>query len=107
LRVQLREQVPWGTLDELHTPEQTRAWEAGLKLLTAAFSEAMSAGLFAEDDAEACARTATAMSQVRLVLWIDRGMRETPDQVVRAAMLQLVRTFANPEALVELSRRIG
>jgi AcrR family transcriptional regulator len=107
LRVQLREQIPWGTLDELHTPEQTRAWRAGLEMLTAAFGEAMAAGLFADDDPEACARMATAMSQVRLVLWLDRGMRQTPDQVVRAAMLQLVRTFSRPEALSRLSQRIG
>jgi AcrR family transcriptional regulator len=106
LRVQLREQIPWGTLDELHTPEQTRAWVAGLEMLTVAFREAMSAGLFADDDPEACARMATAMSQVRLVLWIDRGMRETADEVVRAAMLQLVRTFAHPVALAELSQRV-
>ncbi len=40
---------------------------------------------------------ATAMSQVRLSLWIDRNMADTPDEVALAAMLQFVRTFARPE----------
>jgi AcrR family transcriptional regulator len=102
LRVQLREGIPWGTTDELRTPEQTRAWEAGRKMMIAAFEEGMRRGLFVEDDPELCARTATAMSQVRLVLWIDREMKEHADDVTRSAMLQLVRTFARPEKVTEL-----
>lgn len=102
LRVQLREGIPWGTTDELRTPEQTRAWEAGLQMMISAFAEGMHEGLFVEDDPELCARTATAMSQVRLVLWIDREMKEHADDVARSAMLQLVRTFARPEKVAEL-----
>lgn len=94
LRLQLRERVPWGTTDELRTPEQTRAWEAGLQMLIAAFEEGMKGGDFRPDDAELCARTATAMSQVRLALWEGRGMSELPDQVAGEAMQQFVRTFA-------------
>jgi AcrR family transcriptional regulator len=102
LRVQLREGIPWGTTDELRTPEQTRAWEAGLQMMIAAFEEGMAQGLFVQDDPELCARTATAMSQVRLVLWIDRDMKEHADAVARGAMLQLVRTFAHPTKVSEL-----
>lgn len=94
LRLQLRERVPWGTTDQLRTPEQTRAWEAGLQMLVAAFDEGMRCGDFRRDDAELCARTATAMSQVRLALWEGRGMSEPPDEVAREAMQQFVRTFA-------------
>jgi len=107
LRVQLGERVPWGTTDELRTPEQTRAWVTGLQMLTAAFREAMSAGLLAVDDPELCARTATAMSQVRLVRWMDRDMADDADTVVRAAMLQFVRTFAVPERTAELSAQLS
>lgn len=107
LRVQLRERVPWGTTDELRTPEQTRAWEAGLQMMIGSFAEGMKRGLFVEDDPELCARTATAMSQVRLVLWIDRGAEESADEVARTAMLQLVRTFARPEKVAELSATIA
>lgn len=102
LRVQLREGIPWGTTDELRTPEQTRAWEAGLQMMISAFAAGMQQGLFVADDPELCARTATAMSQVRLVLWIDREMKENADDVARSAMLQLVRTFARPERVSEL-----
>lgn len=106
LRVQLREHVPWGTTDELRTPEQTRAWETGLQMLTAAFREAMTTGLLVDDDPELCARTATAMSQVRLVRWMDRDMVDGADGVVRAAMLQFVRTFARPERVAELTAQL-
>lgn len=107
LRVQLKERVPWGTTDQLRSPEQTRAWEAGLQMMIAAFTEGMNAGMFVEDDPEVCARTATAMSQVRLALWVDRNMAEDKDAVARAAMLQFVRTFVRPEHVAELSALVG
>ncbi|MBX7078353.1 MAG: TetR/AcrR family transcriptional regulator [Nannocystaceae bacterium] len=102
LAMQLRDQVPWGTTDELRTPEQTRAWQAGLQLLEATFRECMAAGLLVEDDPELCARTATAMSQVRLVRWLATGMKDDADTVARAAMQQFVRTFARPQRHAEL-----
>lgn len=105
LRLQLRERVPWGTIDELATPEQTRAWGAGLEMMVSAFREAMDAGLLVHDDPELCARTATAMSQVRLVLWLDRGMTESPDEVATAAMEQFVRTFGHPDRIPHLLGR--
>ncbi|MBK6915793.1 MAG: TetR/AcrR family transcriptional regulator [Deltaproteobacteria bacterium] len=97
LKMQLREHVPWGTTDELRTPEQTRAWEAGLQMLIAGFRSGMAEGLLEPDDPELCARTATAMSQVRLVRWIDRGMADDVESVVGAAMRQFVRTFVRLE----------
>ena len=106
LRGQLREGVPWGTTDQLRTPEQTQAWEAGRVMMTTAFAAGMDEGWFVRDDPELCARTATAMSQVRLSLWIDRDMAESPDAVARAAMMQLLRTFAEPERLAELLARL-
>lgn len=107
LRLQMQERVPWGTTDELRTPEQTSAWEAGLKMMVEAFEEGMRAGLLIEDDPELCARTATAMSQVRLVLWLDRGMTASPDEVAQAAMEQLVRTFAEPSRAASLLERLA
>lgn len=107
LRVQLRERVPWGTTDELRTPEQTRAWELGLQMLTATFGEATREGLLVDEDPELCARTATAMSQVRLAQWMDRQMVESRDDVARAAMRQLVRTFAVPERVDALLGRLA
>jgi len=106
LRIQLREQVPWGTLDELHTPEQTQAWEQGLMMLVAAFREGIAQDLLADDDPEFSARMATAMGQVRLVLWVNRGMQDAPEEVGRAAMLQFVRTFALPARVAELTERV-
>lgn len=107
LRLQLRERVPWGTTDELRTPEQTRAWEAGLAMMIAALREGMEAGLFREDEPELCARTATAMSQVRLALWVAGGMAQAPADVAMEAMRQFVRTFAADRARARLLRRVG
>ncbi len=106
LRGQLREGVPWGTTDQLRTPEQTQAWEAGRVMMMTAFEAGMHEGWFVQDDPELCARTATAMSQVRLSLWIDREMDQSPAEVTKAAMLQLLRTFAEPERLAELTARL-
>ncbi len=89
-------------LGELRTPEQTRAWEAGLQMLIAAFRSGMGEGLLEPDDPELCARTATAMSQVRLVRWIDRGMVDDAESVVGAAMRQFVRTFVRLERQAEV-----
>ena len=71
-----------------------------------AFEAGMEEGWFVRDDPELCARTATAMSQVRLSLWIDREMDQSVDEVAEAAMLQLLRTFARPEKLAELTARL-
>jgi len=106
LRGQLREGVPWGTTDQLRTPEQTQAWEAGRVMMMTAFEAGMHEGWFVRDDPELCARTATAMSQVRLSLWIDRDMDQSVDEVAEAAMLQMLRTFARPEKLAELTARL-
>ncbi|MCA9707617.1 MAG: TetR/AcrR family transcriptional regulator [Myxococcales bacterium] len=107
LRLQLRERVPWGTTDELRTPEQTRAWEAGLRMLIGAFEEGMRRGDFRRDDAELCARTATAMSQVRLALWEGRGMIEAADAVATEAMQQFVRAFGAPGRVEALLGRLA
>ncbi len=106
LEVQLREGVPWGTTDELRTPEQTRAWEAGLALMTQAFADGMRGGVFIRDDPELCARTATAMSQVRLALWVGQPQPPAPEVVARKAMSQLIRTFAAPDRVAQLTQRV-
>lgn len=108
LRLQLRERVPWGTTDDLRTPEQTRAWESGLQMLVAAFRDGIREGLFVDEDPELCARTATAMSQVRLALWLDRigQAHESHDAVAHLTMQQFIRTFASDAHRDELLARL-
>lgn len=111
LRLELREGVPWGTTDELRTPPQTRAWKTGLAMMTQAFRDGMASGLFEEDDPEICARTTTAMSQVRLALWHRAGGVPEPDVVVHRTLGQLVRTFVRGDQvgakLAWLAERLG
>lgn len=107
LRVQLHERVPWGTIDELRTPEQTEAWHTGLQMLTEAFREGMAEGLWERDDPELCARMATAMSQVRLVAWVSQSDPAPPDDVACAAMRQFLRVFASERARDLLLQRLS
>jgi len=97
LRMQLQERIPWGTTDQQRTPEQTRAWQAGLSMMMGAFKDGIAEGTFVPTDPEVAARTCTAMSQVHLAVWIDRGMPRTVDEVATEAMQQIIRTFAEPE----------
>lgn len=91
LRMHLRDGAAWATAENFATPEQADAWNAGLQMLTAAFKEGIDTGLFFADDPELLARTAVAMHQVRLVLWVKRGMKEDPRQVAADASRQLLR----------------
>lgn len=103
LRMQLQERIPWGTTDQQRTPEQTRAWQAGLTMMVAAFEDGIAEGVFIPTDPELAARTCTAMSQVHLAVWIDRGMPRTADEVAVEAMQQIIRTFADPSRAAQLT----
>ncbi len=106
LRLELREGVPWGTTDALRTPAQTRAWKAGLAMMTQTFAEGIERGLFEPDDPETCARTTTAISQVRLALWARGGGRTPPDTVVERTLAQLVRAFVRRDRIDEALARL-
>jgi hypothetical protein len=51
------------------------------------------------------ARTMIAMHQVRLADWVDRGMKDSPAQVMDAVRRQFVRTFCKPSAASEREGR--
>jgi len=93
LRMQLRDGMAWSLNDELRTDEQTEAWRQGLEMLVQTIEVATREGLLVDEDPELIARTAVAMHQVRLALWLDRGMVTAPGQVVREADRMFMRTF--------------
>lgn len=107
LRMHLRERNAWTTDEGLRSPEQTEAWKAGLALMVSGFETGMAEGIFEHDDAELMARTLLGMHQVRLALWVERGQTETPEQLSRAALRQLIRSFCPPRRVEELTAANG
>jgi AcrR family transcriptional regulator len=98
LRMHLRDGHAWASKDNLLSPEQTAAWNAGLAATKRAFEVGIKAGIYEGEEApELLARTMIAMHQVRLADWVERGMKESPDEVMRAVRRQFVRTFCKPQ----------
>ena len=97
LRMHLREGNAWAASSTLHSPEQLEAWGAGLKMATKAFENGIRAGLYVDDERpELMARTMIAMHQVRLADWVDRGMKDSVEEIIEAVHRQFVRTFCKP-----------
>jgi AcrR family transcriptional regulator len=97
LKMHLREGNTWSQPSTLRCPEQLDAWQFGLRMMSATFKAGIEQGLFVEDSPEVMARTAIAMHQVRLADWVERGMREDAERLVRLVRAQFIRTFCAPE----------
>ncbi len=102
LGMHLREGNAWSGDERLRSPEQTEAWNRGIEAMAKAFRAGMKAGVFVDDDPVLLARTTNAMHQVALSRWVDDGMTEAPEPVVRRMQQRFVRAFAVPERVVEL-----
>ena len=94
LRMHLRDGNAWSMSNTLQSPEQVQAWTEGLALITVAFRTGLAEGLYVDDEsADFLARTMIAMHQVRLADWVERGMKESVDEITGAVHRQFVRTF--------------
>jgi len=99
LRMHLRDGHVWSTASALRSPEQMNAWNEGFAMVTHAFRAAIRAGLCVDDEGpELMARTMIAMHQVRLADWVDRGMKESVEQLTQAVHRQFIRTFGTAKA---------
>jgi AcrR family transcriptional regulator len=102
LRMHLREGHAWSAASSLQSPEQLDAWSAGLKMVTEAFQAGIRNGLYIDDERpEFLARTMIAMHQVRLADWVDRGMKDSVDQVKESVARQFIRSFCKPDVARE------
>ena len=97
LKMHLLEGTAWAVDDEQRTPVQTRVWKAGLEMLVAACREGSARGMLIDEDPELMARTAVAMHQVRLSLWVSRGMVEGAEEVAQSSERLFIRMFCSPE----------
>lgn len=107
LRMHLREGNAWSSDDRLRSPEQTRAYARGIRAMVRAFRAGIDAGVFVDDDPVLLARTTNAMSQVALSRWVDEGMKEASDPLVRRMQHRFVRAFCVPERVPALLRAHG
>lgn len=99
LRMQLREGLAWGSESvAAGSRERSQAWRAGVDMLTTAFARCIERGLFVRRDPRLLARMMVAMQQVELAQWLEGGMREPHEEVLREIEVQLERSFRIPGA---------
>lgn len=99
LRMQLREGLFWGSESvAAGSRERSAAWRAGVDMLTTAFARCIERGVFVARDPRLMARMMVAMQQVELAHWLEGGMQQDPDEVVREIQAQLERSFRPAEA---------
>ena len=80
LRIHLREH-PWGLGPTRAVAEQLTAWREGLDLEASVLKAAMDLGLVVDADPWLLARCVTAVHQVLLWDWVEKGMVEPVQQV--------------------------
>ncbi|MCP4197032.1 MAG: TetR/AcrR family transcriptional regulator [Proteobacteria bacterium] len=92
LRIHLGEHA-WGLGPTRASAEQLTAWRQGLAMETVILKGAMEEGLVIEDDPERLARCVTAIHQVQLWDWVEKGMEEPPEEVaprIRKLIVQML-----------------
>jgi AcrR family transcriptional regulator len=93
LRIHLREGTAWAVLPSPSSEVQLRAWQEGQTLLSHLFARGIEEGVFLDEDPALLARTMTAMHQVLLADWMEKGMKAPPSQIIARARQFFLRTF--------------
>lgn len=100
LKMHLREQHVWSTSATLESPEQIDAWTRGLSMMSKSFELGQASGIFhADERPDLMARTTLAMHQVRLGDWVERGMVDTHEDVIRGVHRQFIRAFCTADVV--------
>lgn len=97
LQMHLQDRMAWSSSEGLRCEEQQKAWAAGLKMMVAALERGRVEGSIVDEDPELLARSALALQQVQLALWVDRGRKAPIDEVIRTAQRQLLRLVCPAE----------
>jgi AcrR family transcriptional regulator len=80
LQIHIREHA-WGLGPTRATAEQLTAWREGLELESAVLQGAMDEGIVIAEDPVLLARCITAVHQVLLWDWVEKGMKEPVNEV--------------------------
>ncbi len=92
LRIHLREHA-WGLGPTRASEGQLTAWRQGLELMKAVLQEAMDDGHIIIEDPERLARSITAVHQVHLQDWVDKGQSDTPAEVAARLRKLFIQMF--------------
>lgn len=92
----------WTAGERLPSKEQSSTAIRGAGLVQRAFSDGIAEGTFYGDDPDLMTRLMHATQQVRLLDWLERGMQQSPDEVVAALEREVIRMFVVPERIAEL-----
>jgi AcrR family transcriptional regulator len=92
----------WTSSEELPSRPQAATSDRGMDMVTRSFAEGVREGLFRDEDPALLARTMHCMHQVRLLDWVERGMREPPELIARRMQEELVCAFCKPERILPL-----
>jgi AcrR family transcriptional regulator len=94
LRIHLRESSAWAFESSgVGSSERARAWEEGIRMMTAAFARCIDEGRFVAGDPRTMSRLAVAMQQVHLAVWVEGGMLRSPQSVTEEIVEQVARSF--------------
>jgi len=92
LQIHLREHA-WGLGPTRASAEQLVSWRKGLELEASILQAAMGEGLIIKEDPLRLARCITAIHQVQLWDWVEKGMQEPPEQVAERISKLFVQMF--------------
>jgi AcrR family transcriptional regulator len=82
LRMLLHEGTAWALSQEYSQP-LLQNWRAGLGMVSAVIERGIAQNAFVEADAMRMAKTLTAVYQVQLADWVERGLSEPPEELVK------------------------
>jgi AcrR family transcriptional regulator len=92
----------WAEESLLASQGQVDTSRRGAALVTRGFEKGIAVGLFAPGDARLMTRLMHATHQVRLLDWLEDGMRVPPAEVIRRMQRELVCMFCPPEHIAQL-----
>src|SRR5699024_1488025 len=95
LRMHLREGNAWTNLDSLRSADERDAWQRGFEWNVRIMQQLMDQGWLRQDDPALVSRMSSEMQQSRLAVWVERGLQEGTEDVVRYLLRLFLQTFAS------------
>lgn len=107
LRMQLHDGRFWYHSDTRPSSTEQILWERGLEQMLHLFAWGQAQGLFIEGEHADLARMMLSNQQTRLANWVQSGMQESHDGVVRRIQADFVRFFCRPALACSLLTETG
>jgi AcrR family transcriptional regulator len=102
LRMQLYEGRFWYHSETRPSADEQQLWERGLEQMLQLFTWGQSQGLFVDGEHVDLARMLLTIQQTRLANWVQAGMQEPHDTVIRRIQADFVRFFCRPAVATAL-----